>query len=298
NTDNLWDESPNSVEINAPFCTTDNLNPETVTKGTAFDEQNGHKLDIFPSYSTTSGDFLPLTSPVSIHHKNRAIYSKTSSSDPNTIHSSSQQYENWFQHNISTNIDKYENLSPSYTNDINVSQGYNHLTNSSHEKSTFPRNHNSRKNCKVESANQEPFAYSQQSNSFSTGQNLKNHTQVRSNERPFHCNMCPRSFRLRKNLVNHIRFHTDERPYECNICHERFKRRETMKVHIRTHTNERPYQCNFCHCSFAHRANLVTHIRTHTNERPYQCNICPRSFAYRSNLVNHIRTHTNERPCK
>ncbi|GBN11914.1 hypothetical protein AVEN_98207-1, partial [Araneus ventricosus] len=63
NTDNLWNESPNSVEINAPFCATDNLNQETVTKGTAFDEQNGHKLDFFPSYATASGEFLPLTSP-------------------------------------------------------------------------------------------------------------------------------------------------------------------------------------------------------------------------------------------
>ncbi|GBN79139.1 hypothetical protein AVEN_180091-1 [Araneus ventricosus] len=73
--DNLWNKSYNSSEINAPVCKSDHLNQETFTKPTASDEHNGHKF--YPSYATRSGEFLPLASPASTHHKNRGDYSKT-----------------------------------------------------------------------------------------------------------------------------------------------------------------------------------------------------------------------------
>ncbi|GBM52354.1 hypothetical protein AVEN_160083-1 [Araneus ventricosus] len=73
NCGNLWNKSYNSSEINVQVCKSDHLNQETFTKPTASDEHNRRKLDFFPSYAITSGEFLPLVSPASNHHKNVII---------------------------------------------------------------------------------------------------------------------------------------------------------------------------------------------------------------------------------
>ncbi|GBM15557.1 Zinc finger protein with KRAB and SCAN domains 8 [Araneus ventricosus] len=295
NSDDQWDKSHTSGEVNVPLCTTDLQNQETVTKATASDDQNRNKVNFFNSYATKSREFLPLTFPVSTHDKNRTDYSKPSSLESNAIHSSSQQNENWVQCNISTNADRYENLTALHINDSNKFQGYNHLTNSSQEESKYPRNHDLQYEYKGRFSKREPFADFQSKNIFSTAKSLF-HPQVHCEQRPFTCNMCPRSFKQRSTLENHIRTLTNEKPRECNFCHCSFARRTTLVAHIRTHTNERPYQCNICHKSFKQKTDLMRHIRTHTNERPFQCEICHESLKLKSTLVTHIRTHTNERP--
>ncbi|GBM93294.1 hypothetical protein AVEN_99985-1 [Araneus ventricosus] len=211
--DDQWDKSPTYGEVNVPFCTTDHQNQETVTKATTSDEQNRQKVNIFNSYARKSSEFLALTFPLSTHDKNTADYSKTSSLESNTIHCSSQQHENWVQCNISTNADRYENLTTLHANESNKFQGYNHLTNSSQEESKYRRNHNLQTECKGRFSKREIFADSQCKSIFSTAKSLF-HPQVHCEQRPFTYNMCPGSFKRRSTLEYHIRTHTNERPHQ------------------------------------------------------------------------------------
>lgn len=78
---------------------------------------------------------------------------------------------------------------------------------------------------------------------YTTKINLKRHVLITHiDTRRFTCIQCNQSFSSKQNLTEHSYLHSGEKPYKCNKCNQSFRHLSSYSLHSKFHHVERRVQ--------------------------------------------------------
>ncbi len=132
----------------------------------------------------------------------------------------------------------------------------------------------------------------QQSMSWTSGNQVTEYTLNFENLVEFECDHCGNSYMRKPHLRRHILNHRTIKQYNCKVCQMRFRRNDVIKNHEATHHDRNSgFECSICSKFFKKRYNLMKHKETHTTLRAYSCPTCLKAFKTQDSLRHHVKIH-------